>query len=36
MAVNLKSPDDVQRVLVLIDKADAIIEGFRPGVMERF
>jgi len=35
MAVDLKSPEDVQRVLALVDGADAIIEGFRPGVMER-
>ena len=35
IAVDLKSPEDVQRVLELIDGADAIIEGFRPGVMER-
>lgn len=35
MAVDLKSPEDVQRVLALVDGVDAIIEGFRPGVMER-
>ena len=35
VAVDLKSADDVQRVLLMIDGADAIIEGFRPGVMER-
>ena len=33
--VDLKDPDDRARVLALIDAADALIEGFRPGVMER-
>lgn len=33
--VDLKAPDDRARVLDLIDGADALIEGFRPGVMER-
>lgn len=35
VAVDLKSPAGVEVVLRLIDKADALIEGFRPGVMER-
>ena len=35
VAVNLKDPADHARVLDLIDGADALIEGFRPGVMER-
>lgn len=35
VAVNLKDPDDLTGVLDLIDSADALIEGFRPGVMER-
>jgi alpha-methylacyl-CoA racemase len=35
IAVDLKSPDGVDLVLTLIGKADALIEGFRPGVMER-
>lgn len=34
-AVDLKNPDGVQAVLRLIDGADALIEGFRPGVMEK-
>lgn len=34
-AVDLKDPAEVERVLQLIGKADALIEGFRPGVMER-
>ncbi|WP_296168321.1 CaiB/BaiF CoA-transferase family protein [uncultured Brevundimonas sp.] len=35
VAVNLKSPEDHARILDLIGGADALIEGFRPGVMER-
>jgi alpha-methylacyl-CoA racemase len=35
IAVDLKNPDGVETVLKLIDQADALIEGFRPGVMER-
>jgi alpha-methylacyl-CoA racemase len=35
VAVDLKHPDGVAIVLRLIEKADALIEGFRPGVMER-
>jgi len=35
VAVDLKSPAGVEVVLRLIEKADALIEGFRPGVMER-
>jgi alpha-methylacyl-CoA racemase len=33
--LDLKSPDDVATLLRLLTKADAFIEGFRPGVMER-
>jgi alpha-methylacyl-CoA racemase len=33
--VDLKAPADHARVLTLIGSADALIEGFRPGVMER-
>ncbi len=33
--VNLKDPTDHASVLELIGTADALIEGFRPGVMER-
>ncbi|MFR9774059.1 CaiB/BaiF CoA transferase family protein [Nocardia sp. SC052] len=32
---NLKDPSDREEVLTLIDKADVLIEGFRPGVTER-
>lgn len=35
IAVDLKDPDDLATVLRLIDTADGLIEGFRPGVMER-
>jgi alpha-methylacyl-CoA racemase len=32
---DLKSPADKERVLALLDAADVLVEGFRPGVMER-
>lgn len=32
---NLKDPADVAKVLDLLGRADVLIEGFRPGVMER-
>ena len=35
VAVNLKHPDGVKTVLALCAKADAIFEGYRPGVAER-
>jgi len=35
IAVDLKSPEGVEVVLGLVDQADALIEGFRPGVTER-
>jgi len=35
IALDLKDPASVQQVLELIDHADALIEGFRPGVAER-
>jgi alpha-methylacyl-CoA racemase len=34
-AVDLKSPRGVEVVLRLVEQADGLIEGFRPGVMER-
>jgi alpha-methylacyl-CoA racemase len=34
-AVDLKHPDGRELVLELCESADALIEGFRPGVMER-
>jgi alpha-methylacyl-CoA racemase len=35
VGVDLKSPDGVEVVLSLVERADALIEGFRPGVTER-
>ena len=35
LALNLKSPKDVETCLAAIEKADVLVEGFRPGVMER-
>ncbi len=35
IALNLKSPAGIAALLRLIDGADALIEGFRPGVAER-
>ncbi len=35
VAFDLKKPEAVEAAFRLIEKADALIEGFRPGVMER-
>src|SRR5215813_9566269 len=35
VGVDLKSPAGVEVVLRLVERADALIEGYRPGVMER-
>jgi len=35
IAVDLKHPDGVATVLRLVEQADALVEGFRPGVTER-
>ena len=35
VALDLKKPESVEAVLRLIDSADALIEGMRPGVIER-
>ncbi|MFD9664045.1 CaiB/BaiF CoA transferase family protein [Rhodococcus sp. NPDC059968] len=35
VAVDLKSPDGIDTVLELLKNADGLIEGYRPGVMER-
>ena len=35
IAVDLKNPEGVETVLKLVETADIIIEGFRPGVMEK-
>ncbi len=35
IGVDLKNPDGVETVLKLIETADVLVEGFRPGVTER-
>ena len=35
IGVDLKHPDGVATVLRLVERADALVEGFRPGVTER-
>ena len=35
IAIDLKSAQGVEAALSILDKAEALIEGFRPGVMER-
>jgi alpha-methylacyl-CoA racemase len=35
VAIDLKRPEGVEAVLKLVEKADALIEGFRPGVTDR-
>src|SRR6188768_2035666 len=35
IAVDLKKPEGVETVLRLVETADALFEGFRPGVTER-
>ena len=35
IAMDLKNPDAIATLLQLIDGADVVLEGFRPGVMER-
>jgi alpha-methylacyl-CoA racemase len=35
VTIDLKHPDGVTAALRLVDRADALLEGFRPGVMER-
>ena len=35
ITLDMKKPEAVEAALKLIDRADALIEGFRPGVMER-
>ena len=35
IALDLKSPEGVEAVLRLVESADALFEGFRPGVTER-
>jgi len=35
IGLDLKNPEGVETLLQLVERADAILEGFRPGVMER-
>ena len=35
IAIDLKNPEGIETLLSLVEHADALIEGFRPGVMER-
>src|SRR4051812_1577648 len=35
VALDLQTAEGIERALALIVKADVLIEGFRPGVMER-
>ncbi|MEI6571752.1 MAG: CoA transferase, partial [Actinomycetes bacterium] len=35
IGVDLKSPEGIEVVMRLVESADALIEGFRPGVTER-
>ncbi len=35
VAFDLRKPETVEAALKLVERADALIEGFRPGVMER-
>jgi len=35
IAINLKSEEGIATLLQLVEKADVLFEGFRPGVMER-
>ncbi len=35
VAIDLKTPEGIEAVMRLLEQADGIIEGFRPGVMER-
>jgi len=35
IALDLKQPEGAETLLALVERADALIEGFRPGVMER-
>jgi alpha-methylacyl-CoA racemase len=35
LAIDLKHPDGVETLLALVERADGLLEGFRPGVMER-
>jgi crotonobetainyl-CoA:carnitine CoA-transferase CaiB-like acyl-CoA transferase len=33
--IDLRNPEDMERILELVDRADVVVENFRPGVMDR-
>jgi len=33
--IDLRNADDLERILQLVDRADVVVENFRPGVMDR-
>ena len=35
IVLDLKKPESIELVLALVSRADMLVEGFRPGVMER-
>ena len=35
IAVNMKDPRGIETVLALVERADVLVEGYRPGVMEK-
>jgi len=35
ISLDLKNPDDIERLLSLVERADVLLEPFRPGVAER-
>ncbi|MFC1416178.1 CaiB/BaiF CoA transferase family protein [Streptacidiphilus cavernicola] len=35
LALDLKDPEQVERLLRIVDESDVLVEGFRPGVAER-
>ncbi|MFN5881834.1 MAG: CoA transferase, partial [Burkholderiales bacterium] len=35
VAIDMKSPEGLAQARALIDQADVLLEGFRPGVLER-
>src|SRR5260221_6745310 len=35
VGINLKDPDGIELLLRLVESADVLVEGFRPGVAER-
>lgn len=35
IGLNMKSPEGIEALLKMVEQSDALLEGFRPGVMER-